>query len=283
MKNFEVIFASIGEGAQVTSCKDGPDALGKYVDDLPHFVSSRSFVESNPNLDSKLEIVEGFSHQLADLTERSIDVDNFPFVIGGDHSCAIGTWSGIATAMKKKGDIGLIWIDAHLDSHTPETSETQAIHGMPLAALLGHGHESLTTIASDDTKLKPEHVVVIGARSYEAGEHKLLNDLGVTIFYMEDVDQFGLQWCFEEAIGIAGRASAGFGISLDIDALDLKQAPGVGSPVPGGIDLAYLLDMFDEMPREKLIGFEMVEYNPSLDIDNKTAVACSLIMQTIIR
>ena len=283
MKNFEAIFASIGEGAQVTSCKDGPMALGKYVDELPLFVGTRSFVEANPDLESKLEIVERFSHSLAELTERSIDVGNFPFIIGGDHSCAIGTWSGIATAMKKKGDIGLIWIDAHLDSHTPETSETQAIHGMPLAALLGHGHESLTSIASDSPKLKPEHVVVIGARSYEAGEHKLLNDLGVTIFYMEDVNQFGLQWCFAEAIGIVGRASAGFGISLDIDALDLEQAPGVGSPVPGGIALPYLLDMFDEMPREKLIGFEMVEYNPHLDKEEKTAQACSQIMQAIIR
>lgn len=283
MKNFETIYASIGEGAQVASCKDGPLALEDVVNRLPQFVGTQSYVKSNPNLDTKLEIVESFSTQLADLTERSIDVGNFPFIIGGDHSSAIGTWSGITNALKKQGDIGLIWIDAHLDSHTPETSETQAIHGMPLAALLGYGYASLTFVANAEPKLKPENVVVIGARSYEEGEHELLKELGVKIFYMEDVAEFGLDWCFKEALHIVNLRTAGFGISLDIDSLDLRQAPGVGSPVAGGIDLMYLLDMFDEMPRQKLVGFEMVEYNPHLDVDGKTAMACEMIMQSIIR
>jgi arginase len=283
MKKIETIYASIGEGAQVSSCKDGPLALEKYVNQLPYIVETQSYVKSNPKLDTPIDTVESFSIQLADLTERSIDVGNFPFVIGGDHSSAIGTWSGIATALKKQGDIGLIWIDAHLDSHTPETSETQAIHGMPLAALLGYGYASLVSVANAEPKLKPENVVIIGARSYEEGEHEFLKELGVKIFYMEDVNEFGLEWCFNEALHIVGLNTVGYGISLDIDALDLKLAPGVGSPVPGGISLPYLLDMFDEMPREKLIGFEMVEYNPHLDVEDKTATACSLIMQSIIR
>ena len=156
-------------------------------------------------------------------------------VLGGDHSCAVGTWSGAANALRGDGPLGLIWVDAHMDSHTPETSPTGNYHGMPLACLLGHGGSALTTIAHESPAVQPRHVAIVGVRSYEPEEAELLRRLGVRVFFMGEIEKRGLAAVMEEASHIALTGTAGAGISIDLDALDPTEVSAVGSPEAGGI------------------------------------------------
>ncbi|HLF96171.1 MAG TPA: ornithine--oxo-acid transaminase [Methylococcaceae bacterium] len=192
-------------------------------------------------------------------------------VLGGDHSSAIGTWSGASLALRESGPLGLIWIDAHLDSHVPATSPSGALHGMPLACLFGYGDSALTGIGGAGRKLSPERTCLIGVRSFEAGEHALLQGLGVRVYFMEEVLTRGLEAIFAEALAIA-RNGAGFGVSIDLDAIDPRDAPGVATPEPGGIrgeELLRVLPQLRDCP--DFLGIEIAELNPSLDRNRSTA------------
>lgn len=192
-------------------------------------------------------------------------------VIGGDHSCAIGTWSGAAMAQRKQGPIGLVWIDAHMDSHTPQTSRSGAIHGMPLACLLGQGDARLTGVGDALAKLQPAHVAVIGVRSYEPEEQQLLASLGVPVFSMHEIRRDGLDTVMRAALHIARSAPGGYGISIDLDAIDPVDAPGVGSPEPGGIPAQALLNCLALARHDAaLLGVEIAELNPFRDRGGKT-------------
>jgi arginase len=292
-KTIESITAEIGIGAQITGCALGPRALldlglldvlrraGRTVVRGEHLVADASA----PGAD-KMESVEAFVPRLADAVRASLRARRFPLVLGGDHSCAVGTWSGVAEAHRAEGNgrpggaIGLIWIDAHLDSHTPETSESQAPHGMPLAALLGHGAPALTDLYGWRAKLSPRHVVVIGARSWEAGEAALLKSLGVRVMTIDEVAQRGLPACIDEAVHIVSTGTVGYGVSFDVDAIDPHDAPGVGSPEAGGIrahEAVLALTHFAADPR--LLAFELVEYNPQLDdARGSTAALCDTLL-----
>jgi len=199
--------------------------------------------------------------------------ENTPFcVIGGDHSSAIGTWSGVAHAYRAIGDIGLIWIDAHMDSHTPETSSSKNIHGMPVAHLLGYGIKELCNILDNEPKLKPENIAFIGIRSYEQGEAELLKRLGVRVYFMDEVKVRGIATVLQEAVEKVSLNTCGIGISLDLDGIDPKDAPAVDYREPDGIDAKSLLKAFDSMKLSKpLIGVEIAEFNPLRDIDDQTA------------
>lgn len=219
---------------------------------------------------------------LAQATQQSVLDKRFFITLGGDHSAAIGSWSGAAYGIRK--DIGLIWFDAHMDSHTPQTSKSQNIHGMPLAVLLGHGEPVLTQMLSNKPKLKPENVVLIGVRSYEAGEAALLKKLGVKIFFMDDIKKQGLHAVIQESLTIVTRNTHHFGISIDLDGFDPRDAPGVGTPAPDGIRAADFMPEFQAIAHHpKLIGADIVEYNPLLDIDHKTeqlaVMLCHALMQ----
>ena len=290
LPTLELVRASIGSGAQVTGCRLGPEVLlasgiaadlraggqgrardvhlGAALVDT-HFVAHRAS-QQGATEPSKLEAVSAFAPGLAAVTADIVRRGAFPLVLGGDHSTAVGTWSGIADAYRAQhgdaGRIGLIWIDAHLDSHTPETSESQAPHGMPLAALLGYGATALTDVRGWRGKVRPENVAVVGVRSFEAGEAALLARLGVRVFGMPEVQARGLDACLEEAVDIATRSTCGYGVSFDVDAIDPQEAMAVGSPEAGGITAR---DAIAAMPRfagdARLIGFELVEYNPERD------------------
>lgn len=193
-------------------------------------------------------------------------------VVGGDHSCGIATWSAVAHANRAKGDIGLIWIDAHMDSHTPETSESQNIHGMPVAHLLGEGVESLCRLLDSDPKIKPENLCLIGIRSYQSGEAQLLKRLGVRIYFIEEVLQRGIDVVLAEATAQVSRNTCGFGVSIDMDAIDPQDAPGVGCREPMGIAGADLRQALQGLAEQQpLLGLELTEYNPLQDIEAKTA------------
>jgi arginase len=218
---------------------------------------------------SELERVSAFCQQLANEIKQSIHHQTPFCVIGGDHSCAIGTWSGAASAID--GDLGLIWIDAHMDAHTPDTSSTGNIHGMPVAALLGKGAKQLTDIEFTGAKIKPANICLIGIRSFEPEEEALLSALGVTIYDNEAVASFGINELLLRAHQHVTKNTKGFGISIDIDGIDPIDAPGTGMHVPNGIGGDALCHALSELPDDKpLLGIEIAEFNPHLDSEHKT-------------
>jgi len=206
-----------------------------------------------------------------------------PLVLGGDHSLAAGSVSGVAEFYRRKGEkIGVIWIDAHSDINTPETSPSGNVHGMPLAALLGLGPESLGGIYGFSPKISPENTVLIGVRDIDAAERENIHRAGVTAVYtMRDIDERGMRIVMEEALKAAGNGTAGYHVSLDMDWIDPEDAPGVGTPVRGGATYREAhLAMEILADDARLLSFEMVEVNPVIDEHNRTAdlaveLACS--------
>ncbi len=279
MKDIVVIGAAGGYGALNQACQDAPEMLRTFdfLDQLKQSGITYSWggiVHLQENHADPLLSVAEMCTLLAEKIRETLSVGNFPIVVGGDHSCAMGTWSGAKSAID--GRLGLIWIDAHMDSHTFQTSKSRAIHGMPLAALLGYGDQRLTHIASPFPKLQPEDVCLIGVRSFEEDEAKLLKRLGVRVFFMEEIRRRSIDAVLEEALSIVGRETAGFGVSIDLDALDPEEEPGVGSPVPGGLLKDELSAALKRLRGDKhLLAIEVVEYNPYLDRKFATARAIS--------
>ncbi len=281
-----VIGAASGAGAPDPACASGPDALRRYrvFHDTPlqHVAWDAILRVPRKAADTPLHAVQTLGTRLAAEVESVLQAGHFPLVVGGDHSCAIGTWSGVHHALASTGPIGLIWIDAHMDSHTFATTPSGQIHGMPLAALLGHGEAALTAIDGPEAKLRPEHVCLIGVRSFEAGEAALLQRLGVRVFGMTEIRRRGLAAVFDEALTIVRHGTAGFGVSVDLDALDPEEEPGVGSPVPGGLhrdELAAALSRLRDDPA--FVAMEIAEYNPRRDRRHTTANAAGALLDAI--
>lgn len=210
----------------------------------------------------------------------------FPIILGGDHSIAIGTFSAISSFYRENaGDVGLIWFDAHADVNTPETSASGNIHGMPLAVLFGQGSPELVNLGGFSPKLKPEYFAHVGARDIDPGERRRVYDLGIrdSFFTMSDIDKRGMPACVEDAINIASRAPGGFAVTFDIDMIDPRFAPGSGTLVRGGATYreAHLaLEMIAE--HGGMRSFEIVEVNPLLDQSNITVeLACELILSAL--
>lgn len=271
-----LIAVASGAGAAELGCAHGAEALREYglsqnleSADIParwHEPIGRAFDEAKP-----IEVVAGIAERLASLVHGARECGERPVVIGGDHSCAIGTWNGVYHHLRGKGPMGLVWIDAHLDSHTHDTTPSGNLHGMPVAALLGYGDARLTEISRPGPAVLPENLCLLGVRSYETDEMELLRRLGVRVITMGEVQERGVGPTLDEAITIASRTSAGFGLSLDLDAVDPRDAPGVGSPVPGGIPAENLVRCMRLLGhRKQLQAIEIAEYNPSLDQGNKT-------------
>jgi arginase len=206
-----------------------------------------------------------------------------PLLLGGDHSLAAGSVSGVAEFYRRQGQkIGLVWIDAHSDINTPETSPSGNVHGMPLAALLGLGPEPLKNIFGFAPKVAAENVVLVGVRNVDAAERENLRRAGMTgIYTMRDIDERGMRTVMEEALRAAGRGTAGYHVSLDMDWIDPVDAPGVGTPVRGGATYREAhLAMEIVADHGRMLSFEVVEVNPVIDEHNRTAdlaveLACS--------
>lgn len=204
-----------------------------------------------------------------------------PIVIGGDHSCAIGTWSGIASATLKP--VGLLWIDAHMDSHTPESSESQRLHGMPLAALLGEGDPGFTRLTGRRPAVLARHCAVVGVRSYESGEPLRLSRLGVKFYTRADISRRGLSSVLNEAWRHVASAPGGFGVSLDLDVLDPMLAPGVSVPEQHGLNPRYLARLLRMQPRKhRLRALEIVELNPRRDPQGQTRRLLPLLIRALL-
>ncbi|HEX3941976.1 MAG TPA: arginase [Acidobacteriaceae bacterium] len=197
-----------------------------------------------------------------------------PVILGGDHSLAVGTVSGIAEFYRRlEQKIGLVWIDAHSDMNTPETSPSGNVHGMPLAALLGLGPTPLSNLLGWSPKIAPEHTALVGVRDIDATEKENIRRAGLAgVYTMRDIDERGMRAVMEEALAVAGKGTAGYHVSLDMDWVDPEDAPGVGTPVRGGATYREAhLAMETLAEHGRLLSFEVVEINPVIDEHNRTA------------
>ncbi|MDX8411066.1 MAG: arginase [Mariprofundaceae bacterium] len=273
----ELIGAAWGCGAADARCGEGPASLRDGG--MPRRLREKNIRTEWRAIAAPLEtdapvmaqVVEGCGRLAREVAGAMADGALFG-VIGGDHSCAIGAWSAAACTLRRRGSLGLIWFDAHMDSHTFATSPSGMWHGMPLACLLGHGPDALTGLAGSEPAIAPRHVCLIGVRSFEDEERKLLDGLCVRVFFMDEVRDRGLAPIMQDALDIAGRRTAGFGISIDLDGIDPRDAPAVGSPVAGGLHRGPVLRTLAWLGREPhLLGVEIAEFNPWLDEGGKTA------------
>lgn len=273
-----------GAGAPDPGCKDGPSAFRRLNGErLRSNCLSLLWHEMPPELCAPdmppLQAVARIGRWTADVTRRLAAANSRFIAIGGDHSCAVGTWSGVADALRPSGPIGLMWIDAHMDMHLPETTPSGAIHGMPVAALLGRGAFELTSIAETGPALDPRHVCLVGSRSFESEEVTFARRFGIRVIDMSEVKKRGIGAALAEAHEIVTQGTAGYGISLDLDVFDPSDAPGVGSPVPGGIAAADFLKSWRALCTDaRCLGLEIVEYNPHRDPSGDTA----RLMETLI-
>ncbi|MDP6384768.1 MAG: arginase, partial [Planctomycetota bacterium] len=210
---------------------------------------------------------------LRDRILQMLEQEKFPLVVGGDHSIACGTLAGLSTHHHRRGEkVGLVWFDAHGDMNTPETTESGNIHGMPLASILGKGPDALTGLGERFPMVDFENVALVGVRSLDGGERRLIREMGVACFTMKDIDSHGIHDVMKQALARATQGTAGFHLSFDMDGTDPEVAPGVGTPVPGGLTLREAHTVM-ELAAETgaLLGLEITEINPILDVANKTA------------
>ncbi len=246
--------------------------------DLDVFVPEVLKIE-DPKLKYLPEIKKSLSH-LADEVTRSLENGLFPLVLGGDHSIAVGSISGAARFLKRKNKkLGVIWIDAHGDMNTHETTLSGNIHGMPFAAVLGKGAQELVNIGGRFRKVHPEDCVLVGVRNLDPKEQNLIRNSGITVYTMEEIDRRGICEIMTQAVEIATRHSDALHVSLDMDALDPQEAPGVGTPVRGGLSYREAHTSMEIIAGcKRLCSLEVVEVNPILDIRNTTAeVAAELV------
>ncbi|RLT51663.1 MAG: arginase [Chloroflexi bacterium] len=259
----------------------GLQALGHSVRDagdlqLAHVPAGRA--EPEPRLRHLAEVL-AMSRAVAERTAASVARGSLPLVLGGDHSVALGAVCGAARSQT----LGVLWVDAHGDFNTAQSSPSGNIHGMPLAALCGLGDPRLSKLGARMPAVQPQHVALLGVRNLDAGEHALLQSAGVAVYDMAHIDRFGMAASVEAALAHVLKNCSGLYLSLDMDALDPLYAPGVGTPVPGGLSYreAHLACEL-VAARGCLLAMDVVEVNPVLDEHNRTAqVAVDLVLSAL--
>jgi arginase len=250
-------------------------SLGYQLEDLGNVsVAQQESTPSGPENAKYLLHIAKTCSKLAEAVENVLATDNFPLVLGGDHSVATGTLSGVSDFFRKRGErVGLLWIDAHADMNTPESSPSGNVHGMPLACCIGRGPRELTHIFDYAPKVEGKNVVLVGIRDVDQRERDMVRESGVTAFTMRDIDERGLPNVMERAIAIANNGTSGFHLSLDMDVVDPDEAPGVGTPVRGGMTYREAhLAMETICDCSRMVSMEVVEVNPVLDEANRTAL-----------
>jgi arginase len=250
------------------------EALGHTVEDagnIPVAIAEQQN-EGDPRAKYLKQIAATCSRH-AELVLETLQAGKVPIVLGGDHSVAAGTVAGAAEFYHRQGQkIGLIWIDAHTDINTPETSPSGNVHGMPLAASVGLGPAELSNIFGFSPKVAAQNCVLVGVRDIDAVEKENVLRAGIGVFTMRDIDERGMRTVMEEALRMAGRGTAGYHVSLDMDWIDPEDAPGVGTPVRGGATYREAhLAMEIIADHGRLLSFEIVEVNPVIDEHNRTA------------
>ncbi len=250
------------------------EALGHMVEDGGNVAVAIAEQKKEGSSSAKyLKEITATCTKLAELVVNTLESGKVPLVLGGDHSVAAGTVAGLAEYHRRKDEkVGLIWIDAHTDINTPNTSPSGNVHGMPLAAIMGLGPPELANIFNFSPKVEAENCVLVGIRDIDAAEKENIRRAGIEVYTMRDIDERGMRTVIEEALRIAGRGVAGYHVSLDMDWIDPEDAPGVGTPVRGGATYREAhLAMEIIADHGRMCSFEIVEVNPVIDEHNRTA------------
>ncbi|HYL35464.1 MAG TPA: arginase [Bryobacteraceae bacterium] len=259
--------------------------LGYEPEDLGNIpvVQRESQAEGDPKAKYLREITE-ICTRLAEMVAGVMASGKFPLILGGDHSAAVGTVAGVSKHFRAAGEkLGMIWIDAHTDMNTPASTPSGNVHGMPLACCVGLGPSELTSIFGYSPKVNPGNVALIGIRSVDRKERDIVQRSGVHAFTMRDIDERGMRSVIEQAIEVASAGTTGFHLSVDMDAVDPDEAPGVGTPVRGGITYREAhLAMETLGDTGRMTSMEVVEVNPVIDEANRTAIlAVELVMSAM--
>lgn len=282
-------------GANMRGANMGPASI--RIADLHHKIAVLGFEvhdagdvdvpirDTLPESSRKLKFRHEIAKVATDLQDRviaALSQDRLPIILGGDHCIGIGSISGVSSFHHARGEkVGLIWIDAHADMNTPASSLSGNIHGMPLSIVLGNGYPELTHLGGFAPKVAPENVALMGIRTLDGGEKEILRNSGVRYFTMREIDERGMAACMKEAIQVATSGTAGVHLSLDMDGIDPEYAPGVSTPVTGGLSFreAHLaLEMIADTG--KLRSMEFVELNPMTDLAHKTAQLTTDLVQS---
>jgi arginase len=271
---------------RLAGIKNSLRSLGLEVseDGKPIYVPIQEHsLEFDPRL-KFLPTIAQTCEELAARVEACVREGCFPLVMGGDHSIAMGTLAGLASARRDSGQrTGVVWVDAHADFNTPETSPSGNIHGMPLAASCGLGHPALTGIHGDFRKIDPLDVVIIGARDLDPGEKRNLKESGVRVYSMSDVDRYGIYDVMDQAIDYLRKRVDCLHVSFDADGIDPEFAPGVGTPVQAGLTLREAFCVMESLAECGLVkSAELVEVNPILDLRNQTAEVIVKLIQSLL-
>jgi arginase len=286
MSRISIIGVPMDLGADRRGVDMGPSALryanlNEKLKELSHDVQDLGDLDviipetrhfGDPHAKYLKEIVDACRH-LANLVLEIRDEGRTPLVLGGDHSIAVGTVSGVSESFRRhRQKLGLIWFDAHADFNTPDISPSGNVHGMPMAAIMGYGPTELTHILGFAPKIQPQHAVMVGIREVDPAERELVKKSGVRVFTMKEIDRRGIGSVMDEALSIVTNGTDGFAATLDADFLDPIESPGVATPVRGGANYreAHLaMEMLADT--KKMVSFEITEINPILDVQNKTA------------
>ena len=296
-KTVAIIGAALDLGAGRRGVDMGPSALrvanlnarieslGVTVEDLGN-VSVEQPESAHPGRKNAryLEQIAATCQELAERVESAADRGLFPLVLGGDHSVAVGTVSGMSQSLRKKNEkLGVIWLDAHSDMNTPQTSPSGNVHGMPLACLVGYGPKELTDLYGYAPKVDSKNVALVGIRDVDMTEREVVRRSGVSVYTMRDVDERGMRTVMREAILRASDGTSGIHISLDMDGVDPDEAPGVGTPVRGGFSYREAHLAMEILSDSGLVrSMEIVEVNPILDTANRTAnLGVELVMSAL--
>ena len=279
-----IIGCPLDMGASLRGSRLGPEAIrlaglekrlrniGYQVTDYGDVEVKNTYIhERGKNNLNHLDLVKEANENLYDKVDQALDKKQFPLVLGGDHSIAIGS---IKALLNHYEDLGVLWFDAHGDINTEMTSPSGNIHGMPVASLMGEGSPILRGIGQEKRFLNKGQIVYIGSRDLDLGERKIMKDLGVKVFTMHEVDAMGIRGVMEEALNYLGQTCSHIHVSFDMDVLDPEVAPGTGTKVPGGMDYREGHLCLESVAQTgKLVSCEFVEVNPILDHENKTAKA----------
>jgi len=249
--------------------------LGLQVEDIGNLSVKQP--EEMPIGEKRAKYMQEIAETCGDVAaaaEKSLSEGFLPLVLGGDHSIAAGVAAGVANHFRKeKKQIGYLWLDAHGDMNTPESSPSGNVHGMPLAAIMGYGAPELVDLLGFKPKAEPGNIVIVGARDLDAQERKIVKKSGIHVFTMRDIDERGMREVMSDALKYAMDDTAGIAVSLDMDFVDPSDAPGVGTPVRGGVtyrEAHQAMEMIADT--ESMVSLEVVEINPILDEHNRTAL-----------
>ncbi len=269
-------------GGPAPACGDGAEMLREEWD---HNASRQNLLQLHWQIlhpeqnDSKETQLCKLNDAISSFTEYWIKQHKPFLVIGGDHSCALGTWSGVLNALPLEKRLGLIWLDAHMDAHTFETTPSGNIHGMPLSALLGKADGKLRHLLPTIKAIQPENLILLGTRSFEPAEHELLKHADVTIVFAEQIHDF--EHLLVQAVEKLNHSCDLIGLSIDLDFIRPEDAPGVETPVAGGIPAQTLLNALSQIKQQpKICGLEISEFNPDNDIEHRTLHLMKSIVET---